>query len=398
MGVRNGRSRTVAGSMSVGLVFVWSDRPDGLEGEIVRGRLPGNLGPRVLGAELHPLALPQRQRGDDLARDETGERILDVIVSGSRDQALTELIRGAGVPAEPRGAGAAVFLPQRVQFASQRPLAVQPLSRWTPRESEIDPAHLGTKTRIGVGAVQRRATELHVGGARQLPEVQQVQEVRRPAGAPEQLRIALAARDLRGDLVGSEPAERPIQRDAGTGQPVVSEIGPEGDGVFGLREGVQVPAIQLAELLAELPDVEPDVSWQPGPVCVPLFDADIAVLKAHENLGARVGIERRLKADFELSRVEVLALDALEARASAYIARGADFRIELRLAALAADEFRGPGGVGLHLCRVRARRDRGGGAQGGERRVGRRLGRRGMDGPGAPAVAPGPERSDLGPR
>src|SRR5947208_14033452 len=84
----------MAGSMSVGLVFVWSDRPDGLEGEIVRGRLPGNPGPRVLGAELYPLALPQRQRRDDLARDETGERILDVIVAGSSDQALTELIRG----------------------------------------------------------------------------------------------------------------------------------------------------------------------------------------------------------------------------------------------------------------------------------------------------------------
>src|SRR2546430_3096334 len=92
---------------------------------------------------------------------------------------------------------------------------------------------------------------------------------------------------------------------------------------------MQVPAIQLAELLAELADVEPDMSRQPGPVCVPLFDADIAVLKAHENLGARVGVERRLKANFELPRVEVLALDALEARASAYIARGADFRIEI---------------------------------------------------------------------
>src|SRR5207302_8939046 len=102
----------------------------------------------------------------------------------------------------------------------------------------------------------------------------------------DEARLPPAARPLGGQLVGSEPAERRIQREAGTGEPVVSEIGPEGEGVFGLREGVQVPAIQLAELLAELPDVEPNVARQPGPVCVPLFDADIAVLKAHENLGA----------------------------------------------------------------------------------------------------------------
>src|SRR5256886_6967727 len=157
------------------------------------------------------------------------------------------------------------------------------------------------------------------------------------------------------------------------------------------------PYTTLFRSLAELPDVEPNVARQPGPVCVPLFDADIAVLKAHENLGARVGVERRLKANFELPRVEVLALDALEARASAYIARGADFRIELRLTALTADEFRGPGGVGFHLRGIRARRDGGGGAQGGERRVGRRRGRRGMDELGPHTVEPGLERPDLGP-
>src|SRR5256885_6610918 len=44
---------------------------------------------------------------------------------------------------------------------------------------------------------------------------------------------------------------------------------------------------------------------------IAFLDTDVAVLKAHEDLGARVGVERRLKAHFELPRVEVLALDAL---------------------------------------------------------------------------------------
>src|SRR5207248_2669500 len=84
---------------------------------------------------------------------------------------------------------------------------------------------------------------------------------------------------------------------------------------LGFRQGVQMPAIQLAELLAELADVEPDVSRQPGPIGIPFLDAHIPVLEAHKDLGARVGVERRLKPDFELPRVEVLTLDALEARA-----------------------------------------------------------------------------------
>src|SRR2546429_5900213 len=50
------------------------------------------------------------------------------------------------------------------------------------------------------------------------------------------------------------------------------------------------------------------------------------------------------------------------------------FRSELRLAALASDELRAAGGVAPDSAGVGARRGRGGGAQRGERRVGRRLG------------------------
>src|SRR2546430_7681054 len=48
----------------------------------------------------------------------------------------------------------------------------------------------------------------------------------------------------------------------------------QGERVLGLREGMQVPAVQLAELLAELPDVETDVPREARPVGVALLDAE----------------------------------------------------------------------------------------------------------------------------
>src|SRR2546430_13259220 len=59
-------------------------------------------------------------------------------------------------------------------------------------------------------------------------------------------------------------------------------ISPQRKRVFGLRERVQVPAIHLAELLAEFADVEADAPRQAGPVRIPFLDADVTVLEAHE--------------------------------------------------------------------------------------------------------------------
>src|SRR5438132_11132920 len=105
---RTGRatSSAVSRRMSVGLVFVWSNRPNSLQGELVRGVQARGLGPGVLPPKLHPLALPQRERGDHLPRDNSEERVFDVIVSRSRDPTLAEFVGGPGVPTEPRRAGA----------------------------------------------------------------------------------------------------------------------------------------------------------------------------------------------------------------------------------------------------------------------------------------------------
>src|SRR3989454_6767356 len=107
-----------------------------------------------------------------------------------------------------------------------------------------------------------------------------------------------------------------------------------------------MPAVQLAELLAELADVEADMPRQPGPVGVALLDAHVAVLQAHEDLRVRVGIERRLEPDLELARVEVVTLNPRLLSVGAHVPRHADLRVELSLVALAADE---PVGRGVRL-------------------------------------------------
>src|SRR6266571_669622 len=369
-------SSAVSRRMSVGLVFVWSNRPNSLQGELVRGVQARGLGPGVLPPELHPLALPQRERGDHLPRDNSGERVFDVIVSRSGDPTLAEFVGGTGVPTEPCRAGAGVLFAKRVQLAAQRPLPIQRLGWRPPREAEVDAAHLGTKARFWVCTVQRRAADLGVGRARQLPEIEQVNEIRRPAAAAEQLVVALAAGQLGRQLVHAEPPEGAVQGDPRSREPVFAQIGPQRKRVFGLRERVQVPAVQLAELLAEFADVEADAPRQAGPVRIPFLDADVTVFEAHEDLGARVGIEWRLEPHLELVRIEVVPLHPRRVAIGPNVAGRADFGVELRLAALASNELRAPGGVTPDSAGVGARRGRGGGAQRRERRVGRWLGGR----------------------
>src|SRR2546427_2823353 len=106
-----------------------------------------------------------------------------------------------------------------------------------------------------------------------------------------------------------------------------------------------MPAVQLAELLAELADVEPDLARQPGPVRVPLLHVHLTVLEADEDLGRRVRVEGRLKTDLELTGIEVVALHAGRGAVGAHVARDADLGVELRLVALSAHELHWRAGV-----------------------------------------------------
>src|SRR5439155_26541195 len=65
----------------------------------------------------------------------------------------------------------------------------------------------------------------------------------------------------------------------------------------------------------------------------------------------------------ELPRVEVVPFHTRRVAIRSHVARRADLGVELRLAALASDESRGPAGVATDFRAVRARRGRGGGPQ-----------------------------------
>src|SRR5580765_974534 len=57
-------------SMSVRLVFVWTNGPNRLERDLVIVRIAGDSLPLVLGAKKNPLALPHGERGDQLSCDD----------------------------------------------------------------------------------------------------------------------------------------------------------------------------------------------------------------------------------------------------------------------------------------------------------------------------------------
>ncbi|PYP09184.1 MAG: hypothetical protein DMD59_09745 [Gemmatimonadetes bacterium] len=174
----------------------------------------------------------------------------------------------------------------------------------------------------------------------ELPEVEQMQQIGGSAAIPEQLRVARAARHLCGELVRSQPANRAVERNARPGQAVLPEEGRDGEWILGLRHGMQMPAIELAELLAVFADIEPDMARQARPVGVPFLQTHVSVFETDEDLRVRVGVEGGLKADLELSRIEVVALHPAPGRIAADITRNPDFGIELRLVALPAHRLR----------------------------------------------------------
>src|SRR5213593_3857732 len=156
-------NRAMIDSMSVCLVFVRSDGPDGLNGDLVICSRVRDTLPLVLCAEEHPLALPQGERGNELPRDHAELRRFHVVVTGAEDEALIQLVGRAHVATETRRSRSSDLLLQREQLAAQRPFVVHRPERRTPRESELEPADFRAQRRVGVRAVERRAADLHVG-------------------------------------------------------------------------------------------------------------------------------------------------------------------------------------------------------------------------------------------
>src|SRR5690349_18807713 len=117
-------SRTKSASISVSLVFMRSDRPNRLQGELVRGGGARQLAPHVLRPQLHPLALPQRERGNHLSRDQAGDRVFHIVVSNAKDPPLVDLVGAAHVPTHVGWtAHAGAVLLQGVELAPDGPVA-----------------------------------------------------------------------------------------------------------------------------------------------------------------------------------------------------------------------------------------------------------------------------------
>src|SRR2546425_8878308 len=79
--------------MSIDLVFVGSNGPDRLEGELVGSARRGDLLPAVLCAQHHPFALPQGERRDELPRDHAARGGFNVVVAqaGRSEEHTSEL-------------------------------------------------------------------------------------------------------------------------------------------------------------------------------------------------------------------------------------------------------------------------------------------------------------------
>ncbi|PYO91348.1 MAG: hypothetical protein DMD58_04725, partial [Gemmatimonadetes bacterium] len=105
-----------------------------------------------------------------------------------------------------------------------------------------------------------------------------MQQIRRSAAIPEQLRVTRAPSHLRGEFVRSESAERPIERDARAGKAILAQERRDCEGILGLGHRVKMPAIELAELLAVFAEIESQVSRKARPVGVPFLDAYMAAL------------------------------------------------------------------------------------------------------------------------
>src|SRR5207237_6341452 len=133
--------------------------------------------------------------------------------------------------------------------------------------------------------------------------------------------------------------------------------------------GMQMPPIELAELLTVLTQVEPQMSRQSNPVRIAFLDADPPALERQKDLRVGIRIECRLEANFEFTRIEIVLLHSTRSGVRANVTGCADLGIELRLVALPADESARRRGI---RCLNRVAADCGGrcGAQGSQIRIG----------------------------
>ena len=143
-------------------------------------------------------------------------------------------------------------------------------------------------------------------------------------------RIALGRGALEPELVGSagqRERECRIQAHAHAGEPLGAEEPLVDQRVLGFGQRVEVPAVEVADLLAELADVHPQAARQASPVDVSLLDSHLLVFERQEDPGVGVRVEGRLKRHLELAGDAIVALATLPGD-QPDVAGGTDLGIE----------------------------------------------------------------------
>ena len=226
-------------------------------------------------------------------------------------------------------------------------VAILSTARRGPAKRGVDSQQLGVHSSVIVLSQHAGGSDLDVTRSH-VEETLQASQITYLVPALEQHVVVSSGRlQRRGDGGGTERDIRQGDAEAGLDQTVFAEECRRGQRAVDLEERVCVPAVVQANLLAELSDLRPESSRQAHPIHVAFLDLDAAflllstflfwgagnleiLLARDEDLGAGVGIERRLEGELELpwSPARVVGRAAGCDVAADYVAGNADFRVE----------------------------------------------------------------------
>src|SRR4051812_35402267 len=286
-------------------MLVRPHRPYGLEGQQVAASAQVGVAMLAFQSEKDELALPPGQVGRDAPLGILyPARGLDPIVPGAEHPALAGSRLKVQKGAVSVGRRSDEIGVQPIPFGSEGDVAAGTHLRRAIGQPEIQSCDAAPEIGVVVIAGQSRYSDLGVRSATQLPEILQPGQPHRLATA-EQQRIAAGSRALHPDLVGGSSQrerQRGIERETGSGEALGAEVALVDQRVLGFGESVEVPAVQVANLLAELAHVESYPAGKAGPVDVAFLDSHLVVLKRQENFGVGIGIQSRLEGELELPR------------------------------------------------------------------------------------------------
>jgi hypothetical protein len=193
------------------------------------------------------------------------------------------------------------------------------------------PQDAALQTLVRILSPQAREAELDEGRPVELPEVVEVAQIGQTVSSLEE-DVVPSYGEFTPQFVrrSSRAGKRchPVQSRSVPGQSFLAEVGSGDERVFALRQGVEVNAVDLAQLLAQTTDIDPDSAWKSGPVHVSLLQVHPAVLPRQEDLRAGVGVQGGLERELELANLEDICLRPGSDEGATHISRYADLRIQ----------------------------------------------------------------------